>query len=144
MRKLFLGVVAALVGAGVLAAVSLGGEGQTRPAGFDRDFERVPAHPTDDPVARSAAPAHASAKGKPKVKYFETAPVPVPVPGTDVATACPSKHKALSGYYLTTGAIVPDVSAIAENSPRVWGFGFVNLTGESGEAIIGVVCGKKL
>jgi hypothetical protein len=144
MRNLTIAVAVGLAGIGVFAAISTGEDGSTRPDAFDRSFERVAAHPTDVPSASTAASAQASAKGKPKVKYFETAPIPVPAAGGDFATGCPSKHKALSGYYLTTGGIVPDTSAVSEESLRNWTFGFVNATGVDGQVIIGVVCGKKL
>jgi hypothetical protein len=144
MRKLILATTIALAGVGLFAAISLGGESSSREGSFDRSFERVAVHPTDNPSASTSASAQASAKGKPKVKYFETDALPVPAAGADYLTACPSKHKALSGYFLTTGGIVPDTSAISEDSPREWVYGFVNGTGADGQAIIGVVCGKKL
>jgi hypothetical protein len=68
----------------------------------------------------------------------------VPVAGVNVATQCPSKHKALSGYFLSPGAIVLDASAIGEASARLWEFGLLNVSGADSSAIVGVVCGKKL
>ena len=145
MRKLVIALAVGLGGIGVFAAISSGDEGSTLPDAFDRSFERVAVHPTDAPSASSAASAQVSKKkGKPKVKYFATAPVPVPVAGGDFVTGCPPKHKALSGFYLTDGGIVPDTSAISDQSPRDWFFGFVNASGSDGQAILGVVCGKKL
>jgi hypothetical protein len=150
MRKLAIAVAVALAGIGVFAAISVGDEDSSRPDAFDRSFERVAVHPTDAPSASASASAQASAKGKPKVKYFESSPVPVQVGRADYATGCPRKHKVLSGYYVTSvatgasGAIVPDISAVSEQSLREWTFGFVNTTGVDGQAILGVVCGKKL
>ena len=144
IRNLAIAVAVALAGIGVFAAISVGDEDSTRPAAFDRSFERVAAHPTDAPSASASASVQASAKGKPKVKYFETAAVPVPAAGADYVTGCPRKHKALSGFYVTSGGIVPDTSAVSEQSLRDWTFGFVNATGADGTVIIGVVCGKKL
>ena len=142
-RNLAIAAAVALAGIGVFAAISAGDESSSRPDAFDRSFERVAAHPTDAPSASASASVQASAKGKPKVKYFETAAVPVPAAGADYVTGCPRKHKALSGFYVTSGGIVPDTSAVSEESLRNWTFGFVN-TGADGTAIIGVVCGKKL
>jgi hypothetical protein len=147
IRNLAIAVAVALAGIGVFAAISVGDENSTRPASFDRSFERVAAHPTDAPSASASASARARAKGRPKVKYLETPPVTVPAGRADFVTGCPRKHKVLSGYYLTSvasGAIVPDISAVSEQSLRDWTFGFVNDTGADGNAIIGVVCGKKL
>lgn len=144
MRKLILATMVALAGVGAFAAISLGDESSVRPDGLERDFEHVPVHPVDAPSASSSASAHVSAKGKPKVKYFQTDPLPVPVAGMAYSTRCPSKHKALSGYFLANPRIVLDASAISENSPREWVFGFFNASGVDGQAIIGVVCGKKL
>ena len=146
-RKLAIAVVVALAGIGVFAAISVGDEDSTRPDVFDRSFERVAAHATDAPRASASASVQASAKGKPKVRYFESSPVPIPAPRADYTTGCPRKHKVLSGYYttsVTSGVIVPDISAVSEESLRKWTFGFVNATGADGTAIIGVVCGKKL
>jgi hypothetical protein len=147
VRNLAIAVAVALAGIGVFAAISIGDENSTRPAAFDRSFERVAVHATDAPRASASASVQASAKGKPKVKYFESPPVTVPAGRGDFVTGCPRKHKALSGYYLTnvaSGAIVPDISAVSEESLRDWTFGFVNATGADGQAIVGVVCGKKL
>jgi hypothetical protein len=149
MRKLAIAVAVALAGIGVFAAISVGDEDSSRPDAFDRSFERVAVHPTDAPSASASASAQASAKGKPKVKYFESSPVPVSAAAgrADYATGCPRKHKVLSGYYVTSvasGAIVPDISAVSEQSLREWTFGFVNATDVDGQAILGVVCGKKL
>jgi hypothetical protein len=144
MRKLVMAVGVGLAGIGVFTGISAGDDGSTRPDAFDRSFERVAVSPTDAPSASSAASAQVSAKGKPKVKYFATAPVPIPAAGADIVTGCPPKHKALSGFYVTDGAIVPDLSAVSDESPRDWLFGFVNLKGVDGQAILGVVCGKKL
>jgi hypothetical protein len=143
MKRLTLAVVVALAGVATFAAISLGGESSSRSPTFDRSFERVPVHPSDVPASRSAL-GQVSAKGKPKIKYFESSAQPVPAAGADFILACPSKHKAVTGYFLTTGAITPDISAISEDSSRRWEFGFVNLAGSAGEAIVGVVCGKKL
>ena len=143
MRKLVLGTVVALAVAGGFAAISLGGS-TDRPSGLDRDFERIRAHRTHTPSASASATGTASAKGKPKVKYFETAAIPVPVPGNLVSTSCPNKYKALSGYFLSDGGIVLDTSAISEESTRTWVFGLLNASGSAGQAIVGVVCGKKL
>ena len=147
IRNLAIAVAVALAGIGVFAAISVGDEDSTRPAAFDRSFERVAAHATDAPRASASASARASRKGKPKVKYFESSPVTVLAAGGDFVTGCPRKHKVLSGYYttsVTSGVIVPDISAVSEESLRKWTFGFVNATGADGTAIIGVVCGKKL
>jgi hypothetical protein len=145
IRNLAIAVAVALAGIGVFAAISVGDEDSTRPAAFDRSFERIPAHATDAPSASASASVRARAKGRPKVKYFETPPVTVQAAGGDFVTGCPRKHKALSGYYDTTGGIVPDTSAVSEESLRNWTFGFVNLTQvEGGQVILGVVCGKKL
>jgi hypothetical protein len=152
-RKLAIAVALALAGIGVFAAISVGDEDSTRPAAFDRSFERVPAHATDAPRASASASVRATkkkGKGKPKVKYFETSPVLIGAAAgrADYATRCPGKQqKVLSGYYTTSvpsGVIVPDISAVSERSLREWTFGFVNATGVDGQAIIGVVCGKNL
>jgi hypothetical protein len=142
-RKLTLATVAALAAVGAFAAVSLGGEGGNRPDDFNRSFERVGLQPVDAPSASASAGAQV-AKGKPKVKYFESQPMPVTGAGADFSAPCPGGHKALSGYFLSTGAIVPDTSAISEETPRAWLFGFVNLPQTEGQIIIGLVCGKKL
>jgi hypothetical protein len=142
-KKLTLATVAALAAAGAFAAISLGGEGGNRPDDFNRSFERVGLQPVDVPSASASAGAQV-AKGKPKAKYFESQPMPVTGQGADFSASCPRGHKALSGYFLSTGAIVPDTSAISENSPRAWVFGFVNLPQTEGQIIIGLVCGKKL
>lgn len=142
-RKLTLATVAALAAVGAFAAVSLGGEDTTRPDDFNRSFERVGLQPIDTPSASASAGAQV-AKGKPKAKYFESQPTPVTGPGADFSASCPRGHKALSGYFLSTGAIVPDTSAISDATPRVWVFGFVNLPQTEGQVIIGLVCGKKL
>jgi hypothetical protein len=146
VRNLAIAFAVALAAIGVFAAISVGDEDSTRPDAFDRSFERVPAHAIDAPSASASAAARARAKGKPKVKYFESSPLTVPVPRGDflISPGCPRKHKVLSGYYRTSGEIVPDLSAVSENSRREWAFGFVNNTGADGQVILGVVCGKKL
>ena len=142
-RKFTLATVAALAAVGAFAAVSLGGEDTTRPDDFNRSFERVGLQPVDAPSASASANAQV-AKGKPKVKYFESQPLPVTGPGADFSAPCPGGHKALSGYFLSTGLIVPDTSAISEETPRAWVFGFAKLTQTDGQVIIGLVCGKRL
>jgi hypothetical protein len=142
-KKLTLATVAALTAVGAFAAVSLGGEGANRPDDFNRSFERVGLQPVDAPSASASAGAQV-ARGKPKAKYFESQPMPVTGPGADFSASCPGGHKALSGYFLSTGAIVPDTSAVSENSLRAWVFGFVNLPQTEGQIIIGLVCGKRL
>ena len=144
MRKSIVAGTAAIALATLFAASSIGDEASSRTGALDRDFERVGSHPVASPSASSSTTAGASAKGKPKVKYFETDLLAVPPAGRAVATQCPSKHKALSGYFLTEGGITLDLSAISETSLRTWEFGLLNLTGTDGRAIIGVVCGKKL
>jgi len=144
MRKLSMAVVVALAGAAALAAISLGDEESSRPVALDRSFERLPLHSVDTPSASAAGSVGASARGKPKVKYFETGAFAVPAAGTDVFTSCPSNHKALSGYFLTSAGIPLDLSAIGAESQRDWEFGLLNLTGAPGQAIVGVVCGKNL
>ena len=144
MRKTIVAGAAALSLIAVFAASSIGDEGSGRTGALDRDYDRVPAHAVGAPSASGSAIAGASAKGKPKVKYLETDAFAVPVAGRDVSTQCPAKHKALSGYFLSDGGIVLDASAISTTSPRIWGFGLLNLSGADGSAIIGVVCGKKL
>ena len=144
IRNLAIAVTAALAGIGAFAAISVGDEGSSRPAAFDRSFERVAVDATDAPRASASASVQASAKGKPKVKYFESSPVPVLATGGDFLTGCPRKHKALSGYFVTSGGIVPDTSAVSEEALKDWTFGFVNTTGADGQVILGVVCGKKL
>lgn len=144
MRRSIVASAAALSLAAVFAASSIGDEGASRGPALDRDYDRVPAHPVGTPSASVSATAGASAKGKPKVRYFETEAFAVPATGAAVATPCPSKHKALSGYFISTGAIVLDASAISETSARIWEFGLLNVSGADGSAIIGVVCGKKL
>jgi hypothetical protein len=144
MSKLILATVAALTAGGALAAISVGDEGATRSEVFERSVDRVAVHRVGAPSAAAVASAEGSAKGKPKVKYFETNSIPVPTEGDAVSTQCPSKHKAISGYFLSSGGIVLDTSAIGTDSPRVWLFGLLNLTEAPGEAIAGLVCGKKL
>jgi hypothetical protein len=145
MRKSIAAGAAALSLAAMFAASSIGDQGSSRPGSFDRDYERVPAHPVGAPSASGSVLAGVSGrKGKPKVRYFETEAQSVPVPRRDLAIECPRKHKALSGYFLSQGGIVLDTSAISETSPRIWGFGLLNLSGADSAAIIGVVCGKKL
>ena len=112
-RKLTLATVAALAAVGAFAAASLGGEGRSRPDDFNRSFERIGLQPVDAPSASASAGAQV-AKGKPKAKYFESQPMPVTGPGADFSASCPGGHKALSGYFLSTGAIVPDTSAISD------------------------------
>jgi hypothetical protein len=144
MRKSIVAGVAALSLAAVFAASSIGDEGSSRTAALDRDYQRVPTHAVDAPSASVSATAGTSAKGKPKVRYFETEAFAVPASGRDVSTQCPAKHKALSGYFLSTGGITVDASAISETSLRIWTFGLFSPAGAAGNAIIGVVCGKKL
>jgi hypothetical protein len=143
-RRLIIAVALALSGLGTFAAIGLGERDSSRPAALDRAFDSVPAHPVEAPSASTAGSVGASAKGKPKVKYFETAAFEVPVAGTDVSTACPAKHKALTGYFLASRGIVLDLSAISAASARQWDYGLFNDTGDVGEAIVGVVCGKNL
>ena len=142
-RKLTLATVAALAAVGAFAAASLGGESGNRPDDFNRSFERIGLQPVDAPSASASAGAQV-AKGKPKAKYFESQSMPVTGPGADFSASCPGGHKALSGYFLSTGAIVPDTSAISDTTPRAWVFGFVNLPQTDGQVIIGMVCGKRL
>jgi hypothetical protein len=144
MRRSIVAGAAALSLAAVFAASSIGDEGTSRDPALDRDYDRVAAHPVGDPSASVSATAGASAKGKPKVRYFETEPIAVPAAGTDVSTQCPARNKALSGYFVSTGGILLDTSAISESSARVWEYGLLNASGAAGQAIIGVVCGKKL
>jgi hypothetical protein len=144
MRKLIMAVVVALAGVAALAAaISLGDDGASRSEVFDRSADRVAVHRVSAPSASASASVEASAK-KPKVKYFETDSIPIPTTGDAITTACPSKHKALSGYFLSSGGIVLDTSAVGTNTPREWLYGFLNLSGADGEAIAGVVCGKRL
>lgn len=142
MRKWMLVVVGVVAGAGAFAAISLGEEGSTPSRDLGRAFERVAVHRTDAPSA--SASAVASASKKPKVKYFESDPMAVPVDGAFPFIKCPSKHKAISGYFLTTGGITLDASLVGGKKAREWSFGLLNLTGAPGEAIIGAVCGKNL
>jgi hypothetical protein len=144
MRKTILAGAAALSLVAVFAASSVGDEGSSRTGALDRDYERVRAHRVDAPSASGSALAGASAKGKPKVRYFETDTLSVPVGGDSFAVECPRKHKALSGYFLSSGGITLDASAISETSPRIWEFGLFSPSGAAGSAIVGVVCGKKL
>src|SRR5918996_3984451 len=105
MKKPIVAGGAALSLAAVFAASSIGDQGSSRPGSFDRNYERVPVHRVDAPSASGSAIAGASKKkkGKPKVRYFETEPQAVPTPRRDIATQCPAKHKALSGYFLSPG-----------------------------------------
>jgi hypothetical protein len=144
MRRTIVAGVAAVSLAALFAASSIGDEGSSRTEALDRDYERVPAHAVSAASASGPAIADASAKGKPKVRYFETEAFAVPVAGRGVSTQCPAKNKALSGYFVSSGGIVLDASAISETSPRIWEFGLLNQSGADGSAIIGVVCGKKL
>jgi hypothetical protein len=143
MRKLIMAVVVALAAVGALAAISLGDDGTSRSEVFGRSADHVAVHRADAPSAAASASVETSAK-KPKVKYFESNAIPIPATGDAVTTACPSKHKALSGYFVSSGGIVLDTSAIGTETPRAWLFGFFNGTGAAGEAIVGVVCGKRL
>lgn len=144
MRKSIVACAAALSLAALFAASSVGEEASSRTGALDRDFERVASHSVASPSALSSATAGASAKGKPKVKYFETDALPVPAGGAAFSLECPRKHKALSGYFLSSGGIALDASAISEASLRVWQFGLFSPSGTAGQAILGVVCGKKL
>ncbi len=144
MKTTIVAGAAVLPVAALFAASSIGNEGSIREPALDRDPHRLPSHPVDSPSASSSATAGASAKRKPKVRYFETEAFAVPASGRDVSTQCPPRHKALSGYFLTSGRITVDLSAISETSPRVWTFGLFSPAGAAGDAIIGVVCGKKL
>ena len=144
MRKSIVAGATALTLVALFAASSIGDEGSSRAPALDRDYQRAAAHPVGAPSASVSATAGASAKRKPKVRYFETEAFSVPVAGRDVSTQCPAKHKALSGYFVSSGGIVLDASAIGETSPRIWEFGLFNQSGADGSAIIGVVCGKKL
>ena len=144
MRKSMLVAAVAVAGVGAFAAVGFGDEGSTRPSALDREFERVDVHRTHAPGASASATAVASKKGKPKVKYLETTELAVPAGGLDVSTQCPKKHKALSGYFISSGGIVLDVSAISSSSTRMWEFGLFSPSSAAGSAIIGVVCGKRL
>jgi hypothetical protein len=143
MRKLILAAVVALAGVGAFAAISLGDEGSARLELLDGGVDRVSAHRVHAPSAAASSSVEASAKRKPKVKYFETADLAVPAEGDLVSTTCPARHKVLSGYFLSSGGIVLDVSVLG-GSAREWVFGLLNLTGAPGTAFVGVVCGKKL
>jgi len=144
MKKSIVAGAAALSLVAVFAASSIGNQGASRPEALDRDYQRVQAHATAAPSASASTTAGASAKGKPKVRYFETDALPVPAGGDSFSLECPRKHKALSGYFLTSGGITLDASAVSETSPRIWTFGLFSPAGAAGEAIVGVVCGKKL
>lgn len=144
MRKSIVAGVGAVALVAMFAGSSIGDGGSSRPTALDSNYQRVPAHPTAAPSASGSAIAGASAKGKPKVRYFETNQLAVPAAGRAVSTQCPAKHKALSGYFPSSGGIVLDASAISDTSPRLWTFGLFNQAGADGSAIVGVVCGKKL
>ena len=136
MRKLILLGATALVAVVATSAVSWGGANARIPSKVE-----VPEPRTVHEVATPSVAGVAKGGGGRGIRYFETDFFAIPADGRDDSfLRCPRRTKAINGYYGTDGGIVADYFAVGVNSLRNWEFGLIDLTGQDGEAFLGIVC----
>jgi hypothetical protein len=135
MRKLAAIAALAAVGALIFSAVS-SGDGGKYP--LQRTAERKPVHAVEVPSGATAARAVPGLI----VRYFETEPFPIaPNSRSDTRVTCPRRFRVVDGYFITDGGIVADTLSLG-NTIRQYEFGLIDLTGQPGQAIIGIACLK--
>jgi hypothetical protein len=138
MKKL--GVIAALAALGVLAysGVSTGSDSDEKRS-LNATAEKLAVHRVESPSDRAATATRARSVSNVRTAYYQTDPFPVAASGVvEVIVQCPKKWKVVSGYFQTTGGIVPDGQAV--QSARRMFFGLINLTSTPGQAYVGLVC----
>ncbi|HEX2467951.1 MAG TPA: hypothetical protein VHJ54_07080 [Solirubrobacterales bacterium] len=157
MRKLLVPLtLVGLCGAGVFAAIGIGGESRNVPrAGSLRDaYEPANADTLHRVAAPSAGANSASVvtaakkKGKKvRIRYFETDAFPMLGTGdaTGDSLSCPPKNKVLGGYFGSDGVDVA-LTFSAPETTRRWFVGISQvpgfLGGEAENAFLGIVCAK--
>lgn len=146
---------AALVAAGVAAAIGVagGGDGGRAAEPVEPGYES-PGQPVRR-VARPAAAAQASAaevvtaatrRGKPaRIKYFQTDPFTITdEEGLGERLRCPRKHRVLGGYFGVGEAIDVALTYSAPFNRRAWFVGVTKLGIEgqpaAPEVVLGIVC----
>lgn len=128
-------VVASLL---VTSASGIGGTTSKLPSKAE-NFSRLSGKQVKAPSARTAVPR--GRKGT-KLKIFESNVFGVSANGReDVFMKCPRGFVAINGYFGTDGLIFSDYSAQAPNV-RIWELGLADLSGENGQAFMGLICLK--
>jgi hypothetical protein len=134
MRKLILLGATAIVAVLVTATITWGDSDARIPSKAETPTTRAATE-----VGSPSAPGAAKRGGG--IRYFETDLFAIPADGRDDSfLRCPRRSKAINGYYGTDGGIVDDYLAVGANSSRNWEFGLIDLTGQDGQAFIGIVC----
>lgn len=144
MRKLALGaVVSAVAVAGAAIAIGSGGESSAPiKTAASADWQSMPTHSVAAPsTAGKAAPGKVH---RAKVAYFETDVFNLPADDVDGTTGkCPSRYKAINGYFGTNTSAVVSIFNAAGKTARKWTTGVRNLdSGQAAKVFLGFVCLK--
>jgi hypothetical protein len=142
-RKLAVLAGLATIAAVAFAAPSLGGSSRLGTVDVAKTgFDSKNAHQrAGHAVARPSGATTSLVRGA-SLRYFETDVFPIAPGGADRSfMLCPRGYKAISGYFATDGGIVADTLS-SGSILRRWDFGLIDLTGQPGAALTGIVCLK--